>query len=646
MLSKSAFLLLGIVLRLAVATKQRSTVSLRGGARKKPVAVTDPRGFRTLDEWINLGEESLRLSSQGALLPEEGGVAGMARRLHIFYQDMASTSLSVVATSTSSPPAFNTRGSSQIPVTTTPVQIATPHITSSTLEMNWLPTGTVPAFSLASLFRNTLTHSSSSASSGENSAWGRISALTQPGRMASVGAPPLASRGSTALGTHTITHIGNSATTSRGPSLHHNVAFDRTTSHVGSSSSLSFPLGSNPVTATSSHTGTNTGGHVPTNVMLPPTIPSLDFNPNSVNPISNTGTISGGVANIDYPRLAREIVAATNILTAQRQQAAAVPSSSAPATPDLHLRSAPALPPAPAAPTPVLGMSIPSLSMQFLQDQQVVHNAEFQTPLPPFPTRIINQIQRGEFLSFDSLYSIIIHGHTAKPAYSLVVGEEDTILGAAARTMLSVTESQVQETKCKVTSFRAWLSTWNEYYATYVAAWPLLALELLQYQRSITRFAGSHTLAAVLAYDKAFRQNVATYRNHQVRFRWDRVSEDIFSRHLRGHEVSFSPQAEVRQASARPRLQVQVQRPRDRGCFTCGSTDHLKATCPQLSAPSSSSFTTPPFRAPQSQPTVFCLRYNSGTPCGDDCKREHRCMLCLGSHPRKACNNRKPRGFK
>ena len=45
---------------------------------KKPIAVTDPMGLRSLEDWINLGEVVLRKSCIAAKIPSSGsGYYGM-----------------------------------------------------------------------------------------------------------------------------------------------------------------------------------------------------------------------------------------------------------------------------------------------------------------------------------------------------------------------------------------------------------------------------------------------------------------------------------------------------------------------------------------------------------------------------------------
>ena len=53
--------------------------------KKRPVAVTDPMGMRSLDDWINLGRDVLVKSCAAANLPATGTAFGMASRLYHYY---------------------------------------------------------------------------------------------------------------------------------------------------------------------------------------------------------------------------------------------------------------------------------------------------------------------------------------------------------------------------------------------------------------------------------------------------------------------------------------------------------------------------------------------------------------------------------
>ena len=59
--------------------------------RKKNVPVTDPLCLRTIDDWINLGKESLVLSCNAAGILPSSSITHMARSLYGFYQALRSS---------------------------------------------------------------------------------------------------------------------------------------------------------------------------------------------------------------------------------------------------------------------------------------------------------------------------------------------------------------------------------------------------------------------------------------------------------------------------------------------------------------------------------------------------------------------------
>ena len=83
---------LGFVLGLLVLGMMHATKDKKKDTKKKPIAVTDPLGLRSFEDWVNLGEDVLSLSCRVASLPAEfsaeGTICEMARRLFEYYQDM------------------------------------------------------------------------------------------------------------------------------------------------------------------------------------------------------------------------------------------------------------------------------------------------------------------------------------------------------------------------------------------------------------------------------------------------------------------------------------------------------------------------------------------------------------------------------
>ena len=56
--------------------------------KKRTVAVTDPWGLRSLEDWINLGPLVLKKSCEAANLSSVGSLLTLAKRLYHFYHGM------------------------------------------------------------------------------------------------------------------------------------------------------------------------------------------------------------------------------------------------------------------------------------------------------------------------------------------------------------------------------------------------------------------------------------------------------------------------------------------------------------------------------------------------------------------------------
>ena len=65
--------------------------------KKKPIAVTDPLGLRTLEDWLNLGEVVLKKSCLAVKIPMSGSAVTMARRLLNYYRRLGASSTTTVS---------------------------------------------------------------------------------------------------------------------------------------------------------------------------------------------------------------------------------------------------------------------------------------------------------------------------------------------------------------------------------------------------------------------------------------------------------------------------------------------------------------------------------------------------------------------
>ena len=57
--------------------------------RKKPMAVSDPRNMRSLEDWRDLDRECLELSCSAVGMTTEGTIEELARSLHNYYRAIA-----------------------------------------------------------------------------------------------------------------------------------------------------------------------------------------------------------------------------------------------------------------------------------------------------------------------------------------------------------------------------------------------------------------------------------------------------------------------------------------------------------------------------------------------------------------------------
>ena len=75
---------IGYTILLANTVKEKTV-------KKRPVAVSDPWGLRSLEDWVNLGLVVLKKSCEAANLSPNGSSTTLARRLYHFYQGMATS---------------------------------------------------------------------------------------------------------------------------------------------------------------------------------------------------------------------------------------------------------------------------------------------------------------------------------------------------------------------------------------------------------------------------------------------------------------------------------------------------------------------------------------------------------------------------
>ena len=325
-------------------------------------------------------------------------------------------------------------------------------------------------------------------------------------------------------------------------------------------------------------------------------------------------------------------------------------------------------PPPPPAPPLVFGHPQPQPPNPTPQvhpqaNSQLTNNL-FPGGLPGVPRRFIDQIHRGECINFHALYTALLYGTTASPGFSLVMDENP----AGDFPVMSFVQKNVA--KNKITTFAAWIRTWNTYMSIAAAFRPHLLTELIGYQQIISRFATTYPVRFWLAYDAAFRQKMA----NNPHLSWGIEDNELYIMFLRSAPLLPSVNAEANAArfgdSGGSSSQPSQQR-RGRGpCFNCWGFGHVAAQCqyaPRGGGPvqqqsnsqtstggqarqssgtqAQTGYTTaPPFHAPQraSSASGVCFAWNNGSRCPPGCRRDHRCILCNGLHRRDECTQFPP----
>ena len=146
----------------------------------------------------------------------------------------------------------------------------------------------------------------------------------------------------------------------------------------------------------------------------------------------------------------------------------------------------------------------------FLQ-QPALTNPHMQFPysavsigsFPGVPSRFITQIQRGEFVNFDSLYSALVHGSSGRQGYSLALDDKSD----SDKPTISILKQSSETGKIK--NFSAWSRAWLTFMSIFVHFRPHLVSQLMAYHNSITQLASTYYASYWLAYDAAFRQKMA-----------------------------------------------------------------------------------------------------------------------------------------
>ena len=296
--------------------------------------------------------------------------------------------------------------------------------------------------------------------------------------------------------------------------------------------------------------------------------------------------------------------------------------------------------------TQPLGPSAPPLQVPAFppgQNNSSFHHSQVHLgAFPGVPNKFILQIQKGEYVNFDALFSSLLGVPSHSQGYSLVLAEADSDSPS-----ISVLKDPAKERKIR--GFPNWIRAWNTFFSVAIHFRPHLVTQLLAYQSAISQLASTYHLAYWLAYDVAFRQKMA---NNPL-MRWDVEDSTLFVSYLRAAPVLASaalPVAAPSPAQAPAAHRTYQAKSSDAKCFGCGRTGHFQKQCPSAptpaahpgpapSPPPNTPSGTPPFRDSRLQPagSGVCFSWNNGRPCPAGCNREHRCSFCGKLHSRSEC---------
>ena len=263
------------------------------------------------------------------------------------------------------------------------------------------------------------------------------------------------------------------------------------------------------------------------------------------------------------------------------------------------------------------------------------------------PSTIIQRIQPGEFVNFDSLLPSNV-GRASNSIISLKFDGESLSLS----NNNDKSTTNILRTKNKVNDFHSWMLAWTLFYQIMVQHNSTLVHQLIKYQLFITNLASQYIFSAWYSYDQAFNQHMANNRFAD----WGAFNDFLFNLHVRGQ-------------------------PGRTKCYICSASDHFASRCPSksrlgfasstvaLSKPAhpgprpypphvsgggSASGSPRPFRPPQrtaatspfpasqraqnaSASGSICINFNNGWCNRVRCHRLHQCFQCQGNHSFTVC---------
>ena len=235
--------------------------------------------------------------------------------------------------------------------------------------------------------------------------------------------------------------------------------------------------------------------------------------------------------------------------------------------------------------------------------------------LPPIPDRLKGRIKRGEYIDL----SLLLQVNLTK------AGERN---GRRSDSTARPTTAH----HASITDFDSWMEAWSLYAAVLSSLHPHLAPRLFHYQHFLTLKSRTFQTKAWLRYDAEFRLKLAANSS----WHFETVDTELWA-------SCFAADGLATASST------------SQACFSCGSTSHFYAACPQRRLSTTRAATGPkqdntrplgtsreqPSSAPSGDQQEPCYIFNDKGRCfrGQRCPYSHLCTHCGGQHAKRGCPN-------
>ena len=159
--------------------------------------------------------------------------------------------------------------------------------------------------------------------------------------------------------------------------------------------------------------------------------------------------------------------------------------------------------------------------------------------------------------------------------------------------------------KRKIESLIDWVEAWSIFSTIVTCNMPDTANGLMQHQLRVVQAAQKYRLAAVLEFDIRVRQAIAKDSSRSIGV----MDTELFTQCFTGHALPV--------------------------CNKCHKTGHVTSSCFAGRRDTASFRGSQPAKGGQDQPV--CRRFNTGSCSFTECKYEHVCSFCRGSHAAASC---------